>query len=133
MAVFEQPSSNAEGLHLVSEARPVPGSISTVFPYILDRQSWKHGVIDGGNCDHAEQQTNLNCGKEKAAGSAAGGEEDVGQETGGAEEVEEESGAKPFVPVVLEAKRDQFERILLTLEMMQDHLPDQYLSTISRL
>ena len=36
-------------------------------------------------------------------------------------------------PAVLEVQRDTFERILLTLEMMNDHLPDSYVAAINQL
>ena len=36
-------------------------------------------------------------------------------------------------PAVLEVQRDTFERILLTTEMMNDHLPDSYVAAINQL
>ena len=36
-------------------------------------------------------------------------------------------------PAVLEVQRDTFERILLTIEMMNDHLPDSYVAAINQL
>ena len=41
--------------------------------------------------------------------------------------------AKKGTPIVLQAERDYFERILITMEMMQDHLPDSYLRVINTL
>ena len=46
---------------------------------------------------------------------------------------EQDRGRCKPTPVVLDAKRDYFERILITMEMMQDHFPDSYLSVINKL
>ena len=36
-------------------------------------------------------------------------------------------------PSVYEVQRDEFQKIMLTLEMMQDHLPGSYLDAINQL
>ena len=46
---------------------------------------------------------------------------------------EQDRGKYKSTPVLLDAKRDYFERILITMEMMQDHFPDSYLSVINKL
>ena len=43
------------------------------------------------------------------------------------------SNTDKTTPIVLDVKRDFFERILITMEMMQDHLPDSYLSVVNTL
>ena len=37
------------------------------------------------------------------------------------------------VPSVYEVRRDAFKKILLTIEMMQDHLPSSYLDAINQI
>ena len=44
----------------------------------------------------------------------------------------EDPGAKA-TPSVYEVQRDEFQKIMLTLEMMQDHLPGSYLDAINQL
>lgn len=39
----------------------------------------------------------------------------------------------PKGPRLLEVRREVFGQILLTLEVVQDHLPDAYLATINQL
>ena len=54
----------------------------------------------------------------------------------GKENNSEEEGSKVAAketPVVLKVDRERFERILITMEMMNDHLPDGYLKLINRL
>ena len=66
-------------------------------------------------------------GRVEAGEGAGGAAAKEGQQAGGA------GGKAGGVPVVCEAERSSFERILLMPDMINDHIPDRYLQAIQQL